>query len=229
MKLKHVSFDKYGAVLRVTGKTGDRRIRLVASTLTLQAWINEHPMKNDPESYLWCKIPTRYNPKFKNDYLSYGFICRLLNELAEKANIKKAVNPHSFRHSRATFMASHLKEPAMREFFGWGKDSEMPATYVHLSGRDVDEAVLSMYGVAEAKKASEPIIRVWSCPRCQEVNEPAAKFCKKCGLPVDALSGDKIEGLVIEFLKIVAGEFPQIKNKFREVVKERGAEGLFKT
>lgn len=78
MKLKHVSFDKYGAVFRVTGKTGDRRIRLVASTLTLQAWMNEHPAKNDPEAYLWCKIPTSNNPKHKNHYLSYGFTCRLL-------------------------------------------------------------------------------------------------------------------------------------------------------
>jgi site-specific recombinase XerD len=36
LKLKHVSFDQYGAVLRVTGRTGDRRIRLVASSLPLQ-------------------------------------------------------------------------------------------------------------------------------------------------------------------------------------------------
>jgi hypothetical protein len=81
---------------------------------------------------------------------------------------------------------------------------------VHLSGRDVDNSVLAVYGIKEA-------------------NEPATGYCKKCGLPVDSLSGDKIEGLLIEFLKIVAGEFPQVKNKFREVVKERGAEGLFKT
>jgi len=229
MKLKHVSFDKYGAVLRVTGKTGDRRIRLVASTLSLQGWLSEHPCKNDPEAYLWCKLPTQNNPKFKNSYLSYGFVGRLLNELALKAGIKKAVNPHAFRHSRATFMAKHLKEPEMREFFGWGKDSEMPAVYVHLSGRDVDNSVLAVYGIKEAAKSNEPIIKTWICQRCQEANEPSTKFCKKCGLPVDALSGDKIEGLVIEFLKIIAGEFPQIKNKFREVVKERGAEGLFKT
>jgi integrase len=71
---------------------------------------------------LWCKTPTRYNPKWKNNYLSYGFISRLLNELAEKAGVKKAVNPHVFRHSRATFMATHLKEPEMREFFGCGRE-----------------------------------------------------------------------------------------------------------
>src|SRR5450759_4828979 len=146
LKLKHMNFDKYGAVLMVQGKTGDRRIRLVACTVALQNWREDHPCKNDQESYLWCKAPLPNDPKVKNNHLSYGFISRLLKELAEKAKVKKAVNPHAFRHARATFMASHLKEPAMREFFGWEKDSDMPATYVHLSGRDIDKSVLSIYG-----------------------------------------------------------------------------------
>lgn len=228
LKLKHLSFDKYGAVFRVTGKTGDRRIRIIASTLALQAWLNEHPSKNNPEAYLWCKTATRYNPKWKNNHLSYGFVCRLLNELAEKAQVKKAVNPHAFRHARATFMASRLKEPEMREFFGWGGDSEMPATYVHLSGRDIDNSVLSIYGFQEAKKSQEPVLKVKTCPRCQEQADPASKFCKKCGMPLDErLDVDKLEGLVVDFLKIMSEAFPQAKDKFREVVRARGAEGLF--
>lgn len=31
LKLKHVSFDKYGAILHVNGKTGKRRVRIIAS------------------------------------------------------------------------------------------------------------------------------------------------------------------------------------------------------
>jgi integrase len=149
LKLKHVSFDKYGAVIRLSGKTGDRRVRLVFSALPLQRWIEEHPGKDDPEAFLWCQIPGPYHPpqKVKNKHLSYGFISRLLRELAEKAGVRKKVNPHAFRHARATFMARHLKEPEMREFFGWGKDSEMPSIYVHLSGRDVDSSVLGIYGI----------------------------------------------------------------------------------
>lgn len=64
-----MSFDSYGAVFRVTGKTGDRRIRLVASTLSLQAWINEHPAKNDPDAFLWCRVASIYNPKWKNGFV----------------------------------------------------------------------------------------------------------------------------------------------------------------
>lgn len=229
LKLKHIVFDKYGTVFRVTGKTGDRRIRLVVSTLALQNWLNDHPSKNDPEAYIWCKIPSQYNPKWKNDHLSYGFVCRLLNELAEKAGVKKAVNPHAFRHARATFMATRLKEPEMREFFGWGGDSEMPATYVHLSGRDIDNSVLSIYGYKDAAKSQEPLLQVKPCPRCTEPSDPASRFCKKCGMPLDErYDVDKLEGLVVDFLKVMSEVFPQAKDKFREIVRERGVENLFR-
>ena len=230
LRLKHVSFDKYGAILRVTGKTGDRRIRLVASALPLQRWIEEHPEKDNPDAFLWCKIPSYDNnpKKSAKRHLSYGFICRLLRELAEKAGVKKKVNPHAFRHARATFMARHLKEPEMREFFGWGKDSEMPSIYVHLSGRDVDSSVLSIYGIQEAREDQEPILKVISCPRCQEPNDPASRFCRKCGLPLkDAQAADKLEEVVFDLLKAVAELNPEVKKRFQQIVKEKGVEELF--
>lgn len=96
-KLKHISFDKYGTLLRVKGKTGDRRIRLVASTPALQTWLNDHPRKADPDAYLWFKIPTQYDPKNKTDHLSYGFIVRLLSGIAEKTGVKKNMNPKCFQ------------------------------------------------------------------------------------------------------------------------------------
>lgn len=227
LKLKHVTFDKYGAVLRVTGKTGDRRIRLVASTLTLQSWLNDHPTKNDPEAYLWCKLPTLYNPKWKNSHLHYKHTTWILKELAKKARVTKGVNPHAFRHARATFLARHLKEPEMREFFGWSKSSEMPAVYVSLSGRDIDNSVLTIYGVKDAEKSQDPVIRTWNCPRCSEVNEPASRFCKKCGLPVEATDTDRIESLLLDFLNVIGEAFPQVKEKFREVAREKKIDGLF--
>jgi integrase len=109
---------------------------------------------------LWCKIPSPYNPKWKNNYLSYGFVSRKLKELAKKADVKKPANAHAFRHARATFIARHLKETEMREFFGWGRDSEMPSIYVHLSGRDVDNSVLSIYGIKEGAKSQDPVLKV---------------------------------------------------------------------
>jgi integrase len=168
LRFKHLNFDKHGVVIRVTGKTGSRRIRLVFSTLSLQRWIANHPQRDNKDAFLWCKIPAPYNGRFENKPISYSFVSKILRELAERGGIKKRVNPHAFRHARATFMARHLKEPEMREFFGWGRDSEMPSIYVHLSGRDVDNSVLSIYGIKEGKKSQEPILKIFECPRCKD-------------------------------------------------------------
>ncbi len=230
LRLKHLSFDRYGAVLIVDGKTGMRRIRLVASALSLQRWIEEHPRKGDPEAYLWCKVPWPNNPKWMNEHLSYGFVVRLLRELAAKAGIRKGVNPHAFRHARATFMARHLKEPEMREYFGWGRDSEMSSVYVHLSGRDVDNSVLSIYGIREAEESREPVLRIEACPRCQENNDSASRFCRRCGLPLGdkgIAALDRLEELVVELLKAVSESSPGVKEKFREIVRKEGMEELF--
>jgi integrase len=230
LKIKHLNFDKFGVALRVTGKTGPRRIRLVFSALALQRWIEEHPAKNNPEAYLWCKTPSPYNPKWKNNHLSYGFVSRLLKEIAMKAGVKKPVNAHAFRHARATFMARHLKEPEMREFFGWGRASEMTSVYVHLSGRDVDNSVLSIYGIKGSTKSQDPILKIEGCPRCNELNDPAAMFCHKCGLPFkeEAVKVEnKIEGVVVELLKVIAETNPMVKDRFREIVREKGAEEFF--
>ncbi len=184
LKLKHVSFDQYGAILRVEGKTGTRRIRTIGSAIALQRWIEEHPKKSDPDAYLWCKIPTPNNPKWVNRHLSYQVACKILRELAEKAGVKKKVNPHAFRHARATHLAKILTEAQMKEFFGWVQDSDMAATYVHLSGRDVDNALLGAYGIKEAQENNKPLLQPQECPKCKERNDPASKFCHRCGMPL---------------------------------------------
>jgi hypothetical protein len=118
----------------------------------------------------------------------------------------------------------------MREFFGWGRDSEMPSIYVHLSGRDVDNSVLSIYGIKEAEKSQEPVLKVHECPRCKDPNDPAAMFCHKCGLPFKEKGIDvenKLESVVVELLKVIAETNPTIKDRFKEIVREKGAEELF--
>ncbi len=184
LKLKHVSFDQYGAILRVEGKTGTRRIRIIGSAIALQRWIEEHPKKSDPDAYLWCMLATPNNPKWVNRHLSYQVACKILRELAQKAGVKKKVNPHAFRHARATHLAKILTEAQMKEFFGWVQDSDMASTYVHLSGRDVDGALLGAYGIKEAQESNKPLLQPQECPKCKEVNDPASKFCRRCGMPL---------------------------------------------
>ena len=55
MRIKNVTFDKHGAVITVSGKTGSRRVRLVVSIGYLQDWMNNHPFNGELNAFLWAK------------------------------------------------------------------------------------------------------------------------------------------------------------------------------
>lgn len=153
--LENVAFDSSGVVLTVNGKTGSRRIRLVKSAQFLAAWINTHPLNGDPRARLWISLGSR--SQFKP--MSYQSLVKIVKTAFAKAGIKKKCNPHLFRHSRASVMANHLTEFQMNHYFGW-KQGSMPATYVHLSGKELDSAILKMNGkVRELKQIEEPKVQ----------------------------------------------------------------------
>lgn len=184
LQVKHVSFDQYGAVLRVTGKTGDRRVRIISSAPALSTWLEFYEGANDPNAFLW---PPRSNRNTCTDFPAvHASICKTIDVLAERAGIKKNVHPHLFRHSRATALASKLTEAQMKEYFGWTQSSDMASVYVHLSGRDVDRALLALQGMAKPEDKIEEKMLVCLCLRCKEKNSPAAKFCLRCGSPMNA-------------------------------------------
>jgi len=95
------------------------------------------------------------------------------------------MNPHNFRHSRATFFANHLTEAQMKEYFRWTQGSKMAAIYVHLSGRDVDEAILKVYGKKNMENKEQSILTPKDCQRCEETNPSENKFCSRCSMPLD--------------------------------------------
>ncbi|HID73275.1 TPA: hypothetical protein EYP38_05010, partial [Candidatus Micrarchaeota archaeon] len=89
LQLKNVNFDQFGAVIRVTGKTGDRRVRLVSSASTLASWMNYHPFKGEPDAMLWyAKGSMRRN---RIACLSHTTVNQLLKIIAKKAGVKKNV------------------------------------------------------------------------------------------------------------------------------------------
>ena len=190
LKINQVKFDDYGAQLFVNGKTGFRRVRVVASVPYLLEWINKHPFRDDRDAFLW--INDRLKP------FGYSGITQMLYRVARRAGIRKRVNPHNFRHSRATYLANFLTEAQMKEFFGWTQDSKMAAVYVHLSGRDVDNALLKVYGVENKNEKKESILKPRDCPRCKQINQATNKFCSRCGFPLDEKSRAEIIRKTIE-------------------------------
>lgn len=180
-KIRSVEFDQFGAVIRISGKTGERRVRLIESVPDLKLWISMHPNKNDPDAPLWPRQRGGKGP------LGEGGFQRLLEKLGQKAGLKMHIYPYLLRHTRATHLANVLTEAQMREYFGWTKDSDMPSVYVHLSGRDLDSTLLKHYGI-KVEPPTGDLLEPKKCPWCQAVNSPSARFCQSCNSPLDPAS-----------------------------------------
>ena len=144
LRIKHIVFeiirDTLTAVLIVNGKTGMRRIRIVQSAPYLQEWIRQHPGGYDPEAWVWINLRAQKS----SQPVKYAALRKVLKECAEMAGIKKNVHPHLLRHSRSTYLANHLTESQLCYYSGWVIGSDMAATYVHLSGKDIDNTILEM-------------------------------------------------------------------------------------
>lgn len=175
----------HGRKVVIDGKTGQRRLPLIESSPALNKWLNEHP---DPEkgAPLWCQL------RDGSKQLSYHYLRqKMLDRAAERADIDKPMNPHHFRHSRATELAQELKEAQLCEWFGWVQGSKVPGKYVHLSGRDIDDAYNKMHGLEEEEEDED--VTVVECPRCDELNEPDDHFCSRCGQALDREAEEELE------------------------------------
>lgn len=182
IQIKHISFDGHGAVATLPkGKTGARRIRIIFAAGYLRNWLDNHPDSKNRDAVVWAST------KCPDKAMSYRTLWGNLRRLAKRVGIQKRVNPHSFRHARATHLANDLTEQQLKIYLGWTAGSTMAATYVHLSGRDVDEAILKANGIEipEKEKANNRLKTV-KCPRCKEIQDCKAMFCFKCGLPLTA-------------------------------------------
>ncbi len=186
MNIEHLVDVKHGKTLVVNGKTGERRILLVESVIYLNRWLEHHPMKDNPsvrekgETPLWCTL----KPPFKR--VELNTIQCLLRTLRKRSGIKKRMNAHSFRHSRATYLARFLSDAQMRTFFGWEGASEMVGLYTHLSGKDTDSEILRSSGIVEEEETPKPSpLKENECPRCHAKNAGTNEFCGLCGRPFD--------------------------------------------
>jgi len=180
LKIKDIKFDGLGAYFFVDGKTGERRVRLIAGIHYLTEWINNHPRKDEPDAPLWI----RYDGK---DIMGYNTIRKVLMTIAKRVNFTKKVNPHNFRHGASTFLGKspHVSESVRCKQMGWVPNSRMPGVYTHLIGDEVDGALANAYGVENPKKKHESLLKSKRCYRCFEANPPTYKLCKKCGMPLE--------------------------------------------
>jgi len=191
--IQHIQFDRYGAVISVSGKTGRRPIRLISSVPDLQAWINLHPLKNDPNAPLFVTSRRRGTAEFRR--LNERTVDNLFKRLGSFTDTGKRTNPHSLRHGRLTVRGKQLTESELRQYAGWSKGSTMAAVYVHLSSRDIDDKILTTDGVIQEEEPAPDPMAPRICPRCDTQNSPDTLYCKRCSLILDEALAQKMIAL----------------------------------
>lgn len=185
LQIKDVEFDQIGAKITVPneGKTGSRKLRVIACAPTLANWLREHPNQKNKDASLFCGIWS----KKKGLQIDYRTVYNLLQDATKRASLNKPCNPHHFRHSRASRLALQMTEAQLCYYMGWVVGSKEARTYVHLSGRDTEDAILEMYGLSK-KEDHITRLKPVKCPRCGKVNDSSMSFCGACRLGLDQAS-----------------------------------------
>ncbi len=181
LRIKDCDFGSDIGHVTLNGKTGMRRVPIRRSLPFARAYLDTLD-KSDPNKALWL---TSGSWTDKEQPITKPAFAKILKVAAKRAGIKKRIYPHLFRHSSATYWANKLTEQQLKFYFGWVGGSKMAATYVHLSGRDLDNAILSSYNDTgtQIEKPRPPSFK--KCPTCAEINGLSALHCSRCGSVLD--------------------------------------------
>lgn len=212
--IKHVKFDNYGAILHVDGKTGTRTVRLVRSAPNLSKWLDVHPFRDNPESPLWIML----EKKQLGQMLTYAAARQLIKRRSDMAGLSKRVYMNLFRHSEATKNAMFLTEAQMRGRHGWSSSSRMPARYVHLVNADVDQAILSHYGVVKKEEVKQNLPK--KCNVCDMLNASESKICCKCGKALDLKTAVEIDEQKDKRIEKLEDDFKTMKYNVSLILEE---------
>lgn len=211
------------AHIRVNGKTGQRRILLIASVPYLIQYLRERSDHLEGKSFNELKPTEHLSPdapllvslskKTRNNRLVYSAIAKMLRSVSKKAGLHKKVNPHAFRHARATALAPLLTEAELCEVMGWRIGSSMPRIYIHLSGKNVDNSIRrKVYGLETDEPFNSQEIAPKKCEICGKINEITFEYCEKCFNP-----------LSIQARLKQSNSIEKLKEELEQVKRERDA------
>lgn len=159
----------------------------------LLAWLAAHPRRDEPRAPLWVDIGGHH----VGHIASYRAMYKALESAARRAKTTKPVTAYALRRSRLTMLA---KDPAistsiLEKVAGWVPGSKVAQHYVHLSGKDVINALNARYGVktTDPKDLPPPTRAPSRCGRCKTVNPSGAVYCMTCGGPLSLPAVKQIE------------------------------------
>ena len=180
MKVKDVDLESTPQHIQIDGKTGKRQIAIVLSVPYLSQYFNTY--KNlKSEEYLWQNMAQSH---FKGRLTEPGLLV-MIKRVGEDSKINKRIYPHLFRHSRATHLSksNKISTQQLNKYFGWKNSSTMVDTYISLSGKDTDDAILEANGIKINTQPSKLQNKIF--PKCTFINGIDSIYCSRCSQALD--------------------------------------------
>ena len=213
-KMNSIEFNKGEARIRMRGKVGERQILLLESVHDLREYY-----KTRQDAQLEDPLFIQYGTRYKGAPLTHCTVSKMLKKTKTKTNIKKKIYAYLFRHSRASHLASQgLNEAQMCMIFGWAIGSKQPATYIHLSGAQVEQAYKQLYGIEQNQKRDAML----KCEVCGEMNPSAIDTCNNCYNPLTIQGALKIK----QEKEIIQQDRDISQKVFSEAVKLMSEKGI---
>jgi integrase len=207
LKIKDIKFrvstiERQFAEIHIQeSKTKPRTLPLIYSLPYVKDWIDSHPMKNNPDTFLFISLADfnfgeqlsgnalykLYIRKYKKGYFPKLVTPDSTISEADKSWIRnlltKPWNPYIIRHSGLTEKSKEIPEYVLKQYAGWSKRSEMPERYLHYFSNTSLNTILEAHGIEKKKSdGKENILKIKTCPHCNESNIPDAQWCIKCKL-----------------------------------------------
>lgn len=227
LQLKDLSWNDMGFILTIHGSKSKskfgRQIPLCTCIEDVKRWVNDyHPFKKESDAPLFTSFKDRRSPKTN---LKVAGIAGIVKRTAVRAGVENRIHmhPHKLRHLRASQLAeAGWNEPMLRQFFGWSKSSKMPATYIHMSQRSMNNRYYQMYGIAEAdEKKDFTLEQPAVCGECGTKNPHGYRFCFRCNTPLDVEEQKHLTAKkeIENTLNLIAGD-SELSGKFSILLRE---------
>jgi len=213
---KDVLFDDHGVIVNTNFKTGKARyVRLVMAKEYLAAWKRDYPFEPEGDNLVFVSA--------KRNAMSYYTVSKQLTRLVERAGIEKHVTPHLFRHSRITHLIKEGVNESVIKLMMWGSvNTQQFKTYAHLTGTDIDNEILSRYGIKADEEKGGKSLEPRQCKKCQAINAPDTLYCPVCGSSLTEEAEVEME----EAKRIISNDKELLRSILMELLEERGEAGI---
>jgi len=167
--------------IKVTGKRrGDIKefvLECIYSAPYIRAWLNYHPYSKDKTKPLFVQL----DEKTLGRPLHSQFLRNLCIKLQKRSGIEKKLHPHLIRHSRATDYAMKGITGDTLAYRLRHSNLMTQQRYKHIFPKVHEDRIYEAdTGIKRSEGKTKRVLIAVPCPKCGEMNDPSALYCKSC-------------------------------------------------